>query len=183
MGFSSWRGRYRGAGVRGRRPQPGRSCVPPAAFPSRGADPPLQSGVPVRRELSVQTRAGARAVPSLAVAAVALALGRRVSRRLPWTLPSAPSRPPTQALAGGPALPRARCAALGHVQEGRPPPARRPVTAGTDPSGIPALRGLGLREPKPGELSSALQRRDGSARDPRSESCPSAIRVGALPSR
>lgn len=31
--------------------------------------------------------------------------------------------------------------------------------------------------------SSPLQRRDGSARAPRSESCPSAIRVGALPSR
>lgn len=137
----------------------------------------------MRRELSVQTRAGARAVPSLAVAAVAPALGRRVSGRLPWTLPSAPARPPTQALAGGPALPRARCAALGRVQEGRPPPARRPVTAGTDRSGTPALRGRGLREPKPCELSSALQRREGSARDPRSESCPSAIRVGALPSR
>ena len=56
MGFSSWKGRYRGVVGRGRSPQPGRSCVPPAAFPSRGAGPPLQSGVPVRRELSVQNR-------------------------------------------------------------------------------------------------------------------------------
>lgn len=80
MGFSSWKGRYRGVVGRGRSPQPGRSCVPPAAFPSRGAGPPLQSGVPVRRELSVQHRPRRTAVPSLAVTAVAPALGRTGGR-------------------------------------------------------------------------------------------------------
>ena len=95
----------------------------------------------MRRELSVQHRPRRTAVPSLAVTAVAPALGRRVSECLPWTLPSAPAGPPTQALAGGPALPRARCAALRHVLEGRPPPARRPVTARTNPSGTPAVGG------------------------------------------
>lgn len=48
-----------------------------------------------------------------------------------------PPRPPKQPLAGGPAQPRARCTALGHVQEGRPPPASRPVASRTDPPRAP----------------------------------------------
>ena len=188
MGFSSWKGRYRGVVGWGRSPQPGRSCVPPAAFPSRGAGPPLQSGVPVRRELSVQNRPRrtGRAFPS-------------GDRRRPRTGqaclrvlaldPTLRARPSSDAGAG-----RRPGPAKGQVRGSRSRPGRAPSSGQTAcysayrPFWYPR-RGRALTPRTEGLIapralsSSPLQRRDGSARAPRSESCPSAIRVGALPSR
>lgn len=155
------------------------SCVPPPGAQTHL----LQSGVPARRELSVQNRP--RCGPCApAVAAVAPALGRRVSGCLLWTLPSGPARPPTQAVAGGPP-------AEGQVRGSRSRPGRAPSSGQTAacysvyrPSWCscpgraltPGTQGLIA----PRALSSRLQRRDGSARAPRSESCPPAVfRVGA----
>lgn len=69
-----------------------------------------------------------------------------------------------QFLAGVPAEPTARCTALGHIPEGRPPPASWPLASLTNPSSIPAplwaltWKGEGGTLPSCTLLSSAKER-------------------------
>lgn len=179
------RGRYRGVGSGA-----GALCPAGPVYRQLRSPPGAQTHLSKVESLCAascrcRTGPGARAVSSS---------GRRRPRagqaclRVPVLDPTLRARPSSDAGGG-----RRPGPAEGQVRGSRSRPGRAPSSGQTACYSVyrpfwyprpgraltPGTQGLIA----PRALSSRLQRRDGSARAPRSESCPPAFRVGALPSR